>query len=252
MTVSPASTRRLQFRSWCQFIYLLDARERPTPAPQHRGVRQMQVRPDPGPFRRAGDDRDVGIARQVHQQLDEDVLQDRIHGRFSPAQSFEVDLSAARRSRNERERCAVWGEFLADALAAVLIEGIASTFNRAEARRRREAMYRIETVSPAPAGEPRRPLGRANVTGLYRTRRCSRYSIAARIWPASHVVQSSLSGSPGTPVPRPTATSLTTRCCEPWCSHRARNRCVRATEGSSFTHEHRSPEMAGRAGGECG
>ena len=43
----------------------------------------MQVRPDPGPFRRAGDDRDVGIARQVHQQLDEDVLQDRIHGRFS-------------------------------------------------------------------------------------------------------------------------------------------------------------------------
>ena len=86
----------------------------------------------------------------------------------------------------------------------------------------------------------------------YRTRRCSRYSTAARIWPASHVVQSSLSGSPGTPVPRPTATSLITRCCEPWCSHRARNRCVRPTEGSSFTHEHRSPETAGRAGGECG
>ena len=77
----------------------------------------------------------------------------------------------------------------------------------------------------------------------HRTRRCSRYSTAARIWPASHVVQSSLSGSPGTPVARPTATSLTTRCCEPWSSHRARNRCVRATEGSSLTHEHRNPEM---------
>ena len=51
---------------------------------------------------------------------------------------------------------------------------------------------------------------------------------------------------------RPTATSLTTRCCEPWCSHRARNRCVRATGGSSLTHEHRSPEMDGPAGGECG
>ena len=46
-------------------------------------------------------------------------------------------------------------------------------------------------------------------------------------------------------MPRPTATSLTTRCCEPWCSHRARNRCVRATEGSSSTHEHRSPENGG-------
>ena len=34
----------------------------------------------------------------IHQQFDEDVLQDRIPGRFSPAQSFEVDLSAARRS----------------------------------------------------------------------------------------------------------------------------------------------------------
>ena len=76
----------------------------------------------------------------------------------------------------------------------------------------------------------------------YRTRRCSRYSTAARIWPASHVVQSSLSGSRGTPVARPTATSLTTRCYEPWCSHRARNRCVTATEGSSLTHEHRRPE----------
>ena len=51
--------------------------------------------------------------------------------------------------------------------------------------------------------------------------------------------------APEPPVPRPTATSLTTRCCEPWCSHRARNRCVRATEGSSLTHEHRSPEMDG-------
>ncbi len=74
-------------------------------------------------------------------------------------------------------------------------------------------------------------------TPAHRTRRCSRYSTAARIWPASHAVQSSFSGSPGTPVPRPTATSLTTRCCEPWYSHRDRNRFVKATEGSSFTCE---------------
>ena len=72
-------------------VHLLDAPERPTPAQQHRGVRQMQVRPKPGPFRCAGDDRDVGVGRQVHQQLDEDVLQDGIQGRFSPAQSLEVD-----------------------------------------------------------------------------------------------------------------------------------------------------------------
>ena len=58
----------------------------------------MQVRPKPGPFRCAGDDRDVGVGRQVHQQLDEDVLQDGIHGRFSPAQSLEVDPGVARRS----------------------------------------------------------------------------------------------------------------------------------------------------------
>ena len=38
-------------------VHLLDAPERPTPAQQHRGVRQMQVRPKPGPFRSAGDDR---------------------------------------------------------------------------------------------------------------------------------------------------------------------------------------------------
>ena len=49
----------------------------------------------------------------------------------------------------------------------------------------------------------------------------------------------------GTPVARPTATSLTTRCCEPWCSHKARNRCVTATEGNSLTHKHRSPRMRG-------
>ena len=80
----------------------------------------------------------------------------------------------------------------------------------------------------------------------YRTRRCSRYSTAARIWPASHVIQSSLSGSPGTPVPRPTATSLTTRCCAPWCSHRARNRCVRATEGKlAHTRTSVAPKWAG-------
>ena len=45
--------------------HLLDAPERPTPAQQYRGVRQMQVRPKPGPFRCAGDDRDVGVGRQV-------------------------------------------------------------------------------------------------------------------------------------------------------------------------------------------
>ena len=91
--------------------------------------------------------------------------------------------------------------------------------------------------SPSACGDRRRASVRSKGKSkdpAYRTRRCSRYSTAARIWPASQVVQSSLSGSPGTPVPRPTATSLTTRCCEPWCSHRARNRCVRATEGSSF------------------
>ena len=46
-------------------VHLLDAPERPTPAQQYRGVRQMQVRPKPGPFRCAGDDRDVGVGRQV-------------------------------------------------------------------------------------------------------------------------------------------------------------------------------------------
>ena len=43
----------------------------------------------------------------------------------------------------------------------------------------------------------------------YRMPRCSRYSTAARIWPAPHVVQSSPSGNPGTPAARPTATSWT-------------------------------------------
>ena len=64
----------------------------------------MQVRPDPGPLPAPGDDRDLGIGRQAHQPFDEDVLQGRIPGRFSSAQSFEVDLSGARRSRNEQER----------------------------------------------------------------------------------------------------------------------------------------------------
>ena len=75
------------------------------------------------------------------------------------------------------------------------------------------------------------------VSADYRTRSRSRYSTAARIWRASHAVQSSHCGNPGTPVLRPTATSLTARCWEPWCSHKARNRCVRATDGSSSTHE---------------
>ena len=53
----------------------------------------MQIRPELGPLRRAGDDRDVGVRRQVHQQLDEDVLPDGIRGSFSPAQSLGVHLS---------------------------------------------------------------------------------------------------------------------------------------------------------------
>ena len=36
----------------------------------------MQVRPEPDPFRCAGDDQEVDVGWQVHQQLDEDVLQD--------------------------------------------------------------------------------------------------------------------------------------------------------------------------------
>ena len=57
-------------------VHLLDAPVRPTPARQHRGVRQMQVRPEPDPFRCAGDDQEVDVGWQVHQQFDEDVLQD--------------------------------------------------------------------------------------------------------------------------------------------------------------------------------
>lgn len=63
---------------------------------------------------------------------------------------------------------------------------------------------------------------------------CSRYSMAARISPASHAVQSSLAGNPDTPALRPMATSLIARPCNPRSSHQARNRRVRATEGSSF------------------
>ena len=42
------------------------------------------------------------VARPVHQQVDEDILQDP--GRFSLVQSLEVDLGTARRSRRERGR----------------------------------------------------------------------------------------------------------------------------------------------------
>ena len=42
--------------------------------------------------------------------------------------------------------------------------------------------------------------------------------------------------SQGTPVARPKATSLTTRCCEPWCSHRARNRCVSQGNRGKLAH----------------
>ena len=55
-----------------------------------------------------------------------------------------------------------------------------------------------------------------------------------RISSASHAVQSSPAGNPGTPVFRPTATRRTARRCEPWSSHRSRNRRVKATDGSSF------------------
>lgn len=39
-----------------------------------QGLVVPQVRPDLDPLRRAGDDRDARIGRQVHQQLDEGVL----------------------------------------------------------------------------------------------------------------------------------------------------------------------------------
>ena len=43
----------------------------------------------------AGDDRNIGVGRQVHQQLDKDVLHDGIHGRISPVQSLAVDPGVA-------------------------------------------------------------------------------------------------------------------------------------------------------------
>ena len=90
-----------------------------------------------------------------------------------------------------------------------------------------------DQLRQAPGRECR---SRERRTGYYRTPRlCSRCSTAARIWSVSHAVQSSVSGSPGTPVFRPEATNLTARCCEPYLSHRARNRIVKATDGSSFT-----------------
>ena len=52
----------------------------------------MQVRPDPGPLRRSGHDRHVGVGRQLYQHFDEDVLQDGIHASISPAWSLGVDL----------------------------------------------------------------------------------------------------------------------------------------------------------------
>ena len=86
-------------------VHLLDAPERPTPAQQHRGVRQMQVRPDPGPLRRAGHYRDVGVGRQVHQQLDEDVLQNGIHGSIlarAEPRSRPLERRGGGRGRNGR------------------------------------------------------------------------------------------------------------------------------------------------------
>ena len=61
---------------------------------------------------------------------------------------------------------------------------------------------------------------------------------------ASHAVQSSLFGSPDTPVLRPTATSLTARRCEPCSWHNARNRRVKATEGSAFICRSEPPGAA--------
>ena len=51
---------------------------------------------------------------------------------------------------------------------------------------------------------------------------------------ASHAVQSSPAGNPGTPVLRPTAMRRTASRSEPWSSHSARNRRVKATDGSAF------------------
>ena len=41
-------------------VHLLGVPELPVPGRQHRAVREVQVRPDPGPFRRTADDRDPG------------------------------------------------------------------------------------------------------------------------------------------------------------------------------------------------
>ena len=56
------------------------------------------------PFRRAGDDRDLGLGRQVYQQLAEDVLQEaplcaspRSPSRASPVPSTEPRRAAAGR-----------------------------------------------------------------------------------------------------------------------------------------------------------
>ena len=61
-------------RSRCRFISSTALWNGRVPPSKHRGLRQIQARPDPGPLRRAADDRDVGLRRQIHQQLDEDGI----------------------------------------------------------------------------------------------------------------------------------------------------------------------------------
>ena len=100
-------------------------------------------------------------------------------------------------------------------------------FVPSSARRRRPKWFRSRS-NPESIAEQR------GLRDSHRMRIRSRYSTAARISSASHSVQSSLSGNPDTPVLRPTATILTARRCEPWSWHKARNRCVKATEGSAF------------------
>ena len=75
---------------------------------------------------------------------------------------------------------------------------------------------------------------RSHPRTAHRLRIRSRNSTAARISSASQAVQSSLSGSPDTPVLRPSATMLTASCSEPCSWHRVKNRSVKATEGSGF------------------
>ena len=77
MTVSPAPTRRLQFPSTCRFLSSTLPNGRPQPS-STEGSDRCRSDQKPGPFRCAGDDRDIGDGRQVHQQLDEDVLHDGI------------------------------------------------------------------------------------------------------------------------------------------------------------------------------